>query len=1252
MSVLTESVSNYIRGSLNQLANTNFSTYALSLLSDAASALTDRSVGSSESYDAFLEYVSALGHSPKGIFGKCYPFIYSAMVGNNARADELNEGMFNFPKFTFYKNKPDIVLSDPENDIKEYFGQFIPDIKFSQEMKSGYEIKYSEENGSIEGMLGHPGDAHGGVESFNAVPTALGTNDLITKTNQLFNDGVMKTLIARFHTTDDQSTDTDNPLQTAISKQFGMSHGRNLLSGEDPVDSGYDNPYCRTWTYHHQYKDYARAIRPFVDGYDDSGDHLVAMSQTDLYNDYSWYAMGNNDESSKVASLESDKFDGAGRGRLDKLGVLSNQTGKPNFVPITKRPTDSNGRAIEGEDSKTVVDVKNCMFSIENLAWKVQGRQKEWFDINGLSDEQKGPLGGRIMWFPPYNIKFNESIKSNWESTKFIGRGEPIYTYSNTERDGNLEFDMLIDHPSVLDYWKGWEKNGQQNKGINLDLLNTGGVDNPDNQEQTILRFFAGCDILEANPRKCKVKVKKEPVDNNPQNPEKPTESPTKRIIFFVYFPNNYSGKDDDSEYAMRYLINGIGSQRASQITSLDTISGSSMAIDDVPVSIEKITVRNEGVTTTMTCGYEMTTNSVDLCKASSVQDLAYKSDTSYSYVGHKYHDCEYSNYITTNSPGTRAFEYQYKETDTKSGNQIISPLELHSSQYTLTATPITTHAIQFQYGSGAQYIAAKYIGSNATKSWDSNSERYLYRWYYRVDSDTQNQLLKTPHGYIDGQSYQLNSTGYKDVKTYMSDSLSGDTSDVTLVSLTDAFIATRLDESSAKNVLSGLYDNSNVETVKAVVNQEGNIKIKAIDIYGAASSHGNKQVYNKTTNKVESVTSTDISRNNTLAEHRAQTVGNWLKAVVPSSVGSLIKVHQDSKSTTDSSTNKAVYNTSILQPFGTSEKPNDVDNEKEKIYRSAAVIIEYTNEAVTNADAVNSPTQTTEDLVGSNPKYTRIVTSDATSELQSLATNTLPLSNKDGSVNDSSASKNMSFFSRMSDQIWNSLTETQRSNLIAIANNNATNPASSEDKKKDDEFTWETMPRYDNEGEFFQELQTHDPNMMHLISQKVRYFEPAYHAVSPEGFAARLTFLQQCTRQGNTTAAGDKNALTANNLAFGAPPVCVLRIGDFYYTRIIIETINITYDPLMWDLNQEGIGVMPMMAHVTINFHFIGGSDLGGPISRLQNAVSFNYYANTSVYDNRAEQVKYKENRTGDIIKFKAFEVDQSQDETDSKLK
>ena len=48
------------------------------------------------------------------------------------------------------------------------------------------------------------------------------------------------------------------------------------------------------------------------------------------------------------------------------------------------------------------------MFSIENLAWKGVGLNDNEYHNDGLSPEQRGPLGGRIMWFPPYEISFSE----------------------------------------------------------------------------------------------------------------------------------------------------------------------------------------------------------------------------------------------------------------------------------------------------------------------------------------------------------------------------------------------------------------------------------------------------------------------------------------------------------------------------------------------------------------------------------------------------------------------------------------------------------------------------------------------------------------------------------------------------------------------------------------------------------------------------------------------------------------------------
>lgn len=158
---------------------------------------------------------------------------------------------------------------------------------------------------------------------------------------------------------------------------------------------------------------------------------------------------------------------------------------------------------------------------------------------------------------------------------------------------------------------------------------------------------------------------------------------------------------------------------------------------------------------------------------------------------------------------------------------------------------------------------------------------------------------------------------------------------------------------------------------------------------------------------------------------------------------------------------------------------------------------------------------------------------------------------------------------------------------------------------------------RFYTECLYFEKLKQTDEFAYDNIRKYIKFFHPAFHSTTPEGFNSRLTFLHQCTRQGPSKVNGK-----ACNLAFGRPPVCILRIGDFYNTKIMIDSISTSFEPLVWDLNPEGVGVQPMIAHVDITFKYLGGSSLQGPINKLQNAVSFNFFANTEVYDSRADSV------------------------------
>jgi len=161
------------------------------------------------------------------------------------------------------------------------------------------------------------------------------------------------------------------------------------------------------------------------------------------------------------------------------------------------------------------------------------------------------------------------------------------------------------------------------------------------------------------------------------------------------------------------------------------------------------------------------------------------------------------------------------------------------------------------------------------------------------------------------------------------------------------------------------------------------------------------------------------------------------------------------------------------------------------------------------------------------------------------------------------------------------------------------------------------------SECDYFEMIKDNDPMVYSSFKEKIKYFNPAFHSMTPEGLNSRITFLNQCVRPGDTIPVigpDDKPVYNdATNTSFGSAPVLILRIGDFYHTKIIPNNLSFTYDPLIFDLNPEGIGVQPMIVEVSLGFNIIGGMGLKGPVDQLQNALSFNYYANTEIYDERA---------------------------------
>jgi hypothetical protein len=1042
-------------------------------------------------------------------------------------------------RFTFYKEKPSFRFANPYVDNTLLRTRWHADVKFPSTVVDNVEYFYNEaENGSIPTISDLPSGAGTALPTVNSFDN-LETCELIKKTNSNFRLGKIDTIIARFHTS---QQDMDDSLQTAVSRNYGMSHGRNLLRAQNDRNNkseGYDNPYCRVWTYHHQYNTMVKAIRPFGG----------INSAEELENEE---ANGNIEQNISFRTLKSDNF-GGGSKRLDTHGVLNYKNGFVNIAP-TATIKDYFEHT---ENNDTTYSTKKCMFSIENLAWKESKIKNDEYDPYGLSPEQRGPLGGRIMWFPPYDLKFNEGVTTKWNSNEFIGRGENIYTYTNTERSGNLSFTMVIDHPSILDYWD--RKDTSDVKSNDVDS---------DNDENSLLRFFAGCEILHAKPQKYwkRTAVEEPKVEEEKGEVPKDENSPKKgKLMFVVYYPNNYSGVDDvinGKTSAISYLINGIGTQKyvepcrcrecnytwypentdeglknktyiecpkcRAKYNSGNTNAFINLTPKDIPFDLKKRISDN--------CGYEIN-NNISITKSNLVKD---KNIIKKSYAD-IISDYKRGQYLTDENGNP----YEVEIPDTKTGGTMKVRLAkmVHSSASALNDAP--------------------------------KVEWYFKRWFYRVDKAYEHHKLTNINEYVDSTCSNLNGVGYHSFtqNPSVSSAFGFDMNDsaTTLVSLADMYAAIEKD-TSARELVSNQIDNSNIELIKKIMNKE--YTVTSISINGHASYQGY------------------VTSNIKLASDRANTVKNWLKDCgFPGADSAAINKNKNQSTRSNPNT--------IRQ--------GEVGDENVKLWRSAAVIIEYDTVKVSDA-VTEEPTVTKDGEVTTEKTSLKKPPIDAYKEAENFR----------------------------NDQYWKMMSKL---NPDKEYNNYLTTNYDDSKNKLGIKVEDGIVHRYDNEGEFFKMLERDKPFLHHLISEKIKYFDPAFHAISPEGFNARLTFLHQCTRQGSTTENNASfDSSTAYNLAFGRPPICVLRLGDFYYTKIVINSLDIQYESPQWDLNPEGIGVMPMFANINIRFTFLGGSDLGGPIARLQNAVSFNYYANTSVYDDRAEMVEYSNDGSGDETAFKGW--------------
>lgn len=1015
------------------------------------------------------------------------------------------------------------LIKNPQ-DFKQSYLPFIDkhysykpsrNLLFTNKIQSTYnatnKIIYSWNEGTRNSVTNGANTTNGFGVYQGFTPDSSDNNSLLHKTQELFlkkenKDDESKpidTLIGRFHTegkTDITHKESD-VLQTAVSI-FGMSHGRNLLTakayGTNDANSldkinGYTNPYCRVWTYHHQYDNIGNLIRPFGVEYKDDTDNEIkshTLSIADLQKKW-----GYGRPSGSVTHLSDNTV-------LHKNGFV-------NITPVLK--------------SDSTYDIKKCMFSIENLAWKD-------VDVQNISQEQRGPNKGRIMWFPPYDLKFNENVNVNWNQTEFIGRGEKIYTYTNTERSGTLSFILLVDHPSILDAWKKTKTS--------------------DDDEQTLLRFFAGCEVLNIDGEITTGWKDDTTVEHLVE--VEPTTTGANEV-FYIFFPHNYSGKNDTLGETIDYLIQQYASS-------------------DNPNTFND--AENENFEAQVGGGNEKSKDGV----------IKYRMDK----------DTEFLNLLKDAKNKEIDFNLLQYNADVilLKGGQAeidgIGPVDMPSTDGYQDAT--LSFKDICEYGKKYNNTSNENNGSSVVTIDEPESEG---------QEGSNPETGGTPESGGDSGSSEDKPEKEKKEKK---------------VKYTDGKTITKV-------IISG-YQTSQ-EYIGATGDTNGNGTIDE----------------NETLTPSNSVKKSNKKRNDKdeLSERRYLFAKKFVKRKLKIDDDVIEKGYIGTIPISGSDTNNvsspaAVKGRCVKVEIFYKDLINEIKNQ------IAAIIAELQDTDITFEGQNTYNTETSYEKLEKILKAAQKAQKKSERKEKRAARK----KNRQDRRHDRKCSKKHPKIDDCDDGNSSTLMESIGKPLQpSISNGITEEPQTITDIKniisgyQEGEGYAGAYERFDKEAQYFTMLEDNDTFLYSRLIDKVKYFSPAFHSITPEGFNARLAFLHQCTRQGHTYGVSDNaTSGSAGNLAFGRPPICVLRIGDFYHTKIVIDSITIDYENPQWDMNPEGIGMQPMFARISLNFKFLGGSDIEAPIARLQNAVSFNYYANQSVYDDRADKGEYDVSKNTPKIK------------------
>jgi hypothetical protein len=781
--------------------------------------------------------------------------------------------------------------------------------------------------------------------------------------------------------------------------------------------------------------------------------------------------------------------------RKERNSVLD-RYGNLNIHPSALNVNEGYGRLGDGLGDAVVEAfgekrARKYMFSIENLAW----RESRLF--TDLPACEKGANGGRIMWFPPYNIRFTDDTTTNWTAHQFLGRPEPIYTYNNTERSGTLSWDIVVDHPTILNLLVSKE----------FASLTDGEID------ELLAAFWAGCleyDIFELARiwgvfSESDIEYFQKVIED--LDIRLPNEVIRKKV--------KSSGVTNDKKVEIE-----TDDEEAPAIPQFNLFFENDIPLPKKSYKAKPFTVEPYDTYFQI---YTDLARGININKNSEYQEEAAVGNTS----------------------GSGLQDKQWIRYDRTIGDKM-PPENNYFFAKDRTAYPAKSYGYEQQVDS--------------LKTSDYSAEKYALTKNHNLTIDMVAHASPSAPGRsiqeIEKYNNKLASRRFVSVvKWFIPKVLSNDT--IKCYNVSDGLEIT---PDNIDSIFNDFEDTSTITILRGDINEPTKRQTIVLNVTAAVGL----------TN--DDVFPTDPPSSPSQIEY-ADLFG----------IPKIFKIDGED-----------------IQYY---EIPYE-----NKIYYMVKTYNEY--------DKVAGKFKPNGTLIPNSLIGTSIAI-----RVSSNGAEVKQIYRREADVVCGNLSSQASYARRVE---INSVLAPKEIEIIRTTPPNPDIPREIEERfvstnvtKR--EIAQRILNKLLTECDYFEYLSEEAPIVYDSLKSKLKYFTPAFHSMTPEGLNTRLTFLQQCMRPGETITKnqGEGNC-DAKNTAFGKPPVCVLRIGDFYHTKIVINNLNISYDPLVWDLNPEGIGVQPMLAKVNLSFKYIGGQGLRRYVDQLQNALSFNYYANADVYDER----------------------------------